>query len=193
MSIIRIAVYPGTFDPVTYGHLDIIRRSVRLFDKLIVGVAVNSGKGPLFSPEERKDLIQGAIREDNLNFLKKRENTASTLISKLEKKQPLSLQDWAYLPIEVKIFDNLLMDFVIEQGANAIVRGIRAVSDFEYEFQMAGMNSRLNPEVETLFLPASEKQHFIASRLVKEIACLGGDISSFVPAKVNTSLLKKYG
>ena len=153
----RIAVYPGTFDPVTNGHMDIILRAAGLFDRLVIGVAVNAGKGPFFGHEERVELLRGEIRAAN-------ENLAQI--------------------VEVRPFSTLLMHFAGEVGASVIVRGLRAVSDFEYEFQMAAMNRRLNPAVETVFLMASETNQFIASRFVKEIARLGGDISSFVSPRV---------
>jgi pantetheine-phosphate adenylyltransferase len=160
----RVGVYPGTFDPITNGHLDIISRAVKVVDKLIVGVAVNAGKGPLFSLKERVNMCAKEVSTMNLN---------GTLV-------------------EVVPFDNLLMDFVTDHGADLIIRGLRAVSDFEYEFQMAGMNTRLNPRVETMFLMASERNQFIASRFVKEIARLGGDISTFVPASVNSRVKGRY-
>ena len=160
----RIGVYPGTFDPVTNGHLDIIGRAVKMVDRLIVAVAVNIGKGPLFTLKERVAMCRREVARLKL---------AGTVV-------------------EVVPFDNLLMDFVTDQGADLIIRGLRAVSDFEYEFQMAGMNTRINGKVETMFLMASERNQFIASRLVKEVARLGGDISSFVPAAVNRSVRTKY-
>lgn len=166
MSEQRIGVYPGTFDPITNGHVDIIRRAMRVCDKLIVGVAINIGKGPLFTLEERVALV-----DEQLAILNgKSKNTQA----------------------ETRPFDNLLMDFVKDCGGTMIVRGLRAVSDFEYEFQMAGMNARLEPNVETVFLMASETQQFIASRLVKEIASLGGKIDSFVPAPVAKALYSKF-
>ena len=160
----RVGVYPGTFDPVTNGHLDIISRAVKVVDKLIVAVAVNIGKGPLFSLKDRVAMCRSEVDGLNLN---------GTIV-------------------DVVPFDTLLMDFVTGQGADLIIRGLRAVSDFEYEFQMAGMNTRLNAKVETMFLMASERNQFIASRFVKEIAQLGGDISSFVPASVNKRVRQKY-
>ncbi len=160
----RTGIYPGTFDPVTNGHLDIIGRAMKMVDKLVVAVAVNAGKGPLFSLKERVAMCRREV--DNLKIKN--------------------------ADIEVVPFDTLLMDFVTARGADLIVRGLRAVSDFEYEFQMAGMNTRINGKVETLFLMASERNQFIASRLVKEVASLGGDISSFVPAAVNRSVRIKY-
>lgn len=153
----RIGLYPGTFDPVTNGHMDIVQRATTLVDRLVVAVAVNAGKGPLFGLDERVELLRGEI---------------------------------ALLPgdlaarIEVRPFSSLLIRFVAEVGASVIIRGLRAVSDFEYEFQMAGMNHRLNPKVETVFLMASESNQFIASRFVKEIARLGGDIGHFVSPRV---------
>ena len=151
---LRVGLYPGTFDPVTNGHLDVIARAARLLDKLVVGVAVNTGKGPLFTLEERVELVQAEIA---------RIATQNGMV------------------IEVLAFDTLLIDFARKVGASMIVRGLRAVSDFDYEFQMAGMNYRMAPDIETVFLMASERHQFIASRLVKEVAMLGGDISSFVP------------
>jgi pantetheine-phosphate adenylyltransferase len=150
----RVGLYPGTFDPITNGHIDVIGRAARLMDKLVVGVAINLGKGPLFTLEERVELVQAETRE-----IAARNGTV----------------------IEVVPFDSLLIDFARKVGAGMIVRGLRAVSDFDYEFQMAGMNYRMAPDVETVFLMASERHQFIASRLVKEVARLGGDIASFVP------------
>ncbi len=151
----RVGVYPGTFDPVTNGHVDIIRRAARTVDKLVVGVAVNGGKSPLFSLEERAEMVGEEIVD-------------------------MGMSD----RVTVKPFDSLLVHFAADQNASCIIRGLRAVSDFEYEFQMVGMNTRLNPDIETIFLMASESHQFIASRLVKEIATLGGDITSFVSARV---------
>jgi pantetheine-phosphate adenylyltransferase len=168
MSQPRVAVYPGTFDPITNGHVDVIRRALRICDRLIVGVAINVGKDPLFSLEERVALVDETLRQLN---------GAAAGGARAESRP----------------FKNLLMHFVEECGGSMIVRGLRAVSDFEYEFQMAGMNHRLNPRVETVFLMASEQQHFIASRLVKEIARLGGDITSFVPKHVAARLKQKVG
>ncbi len=156
MTSERCGVYPGSFDPLTYGHLDIIRRARRLVDHLIVAVAVNSAKSLLFAPEERLAIV--------------REEVAG-------------LEDGGG-SVEVRPFDNLLMDFAAEVGASMVIRGLRAVSDFEYEFQMTGMNARLNPEIDTVFLMATEKNQFIASRLVQEVGRFGGDISSFVSPNV---------
>jgi len=150
----RIGLYPGTFDPVTNGHLDIIGRAARIVDRLVVGVAVNIGKGPLFPLEERVELVRAET-----NTIAARTGTT----------------------IEVMPFEGLLVGFAQQLGAGVIVRGLRAVSDFDYEFQMAGMNRRLDPGIETVFLMASETNQFISSRFVKEIARLGGDIVSFVP------------
>jgi pantetheine-phosphate adenylyltransferase len=150
----RVGLYPGTFDPITNGHLDIIARAARMFDRLVVGVAENVGKAPLFPIEERVELVQA-----ELQAVTERTGTA----------------------IEVRPFNSLLIALAHQVGANVIVRGLRAVSDFDYEFQMAGMNYRLDSNVETVFLMASERHQFISSRFVKEIAQLGGDISSFVP------------
>jgi len=161
----RTGVYPGTFDPVTNGHMDIISRATKIVDRLIIGIAVNAGKDPLFTLEERVDMVA---------------------------------EDVATIPngdgsaIAVTPFGNLLMDFVGDQGAAVIIRGLRAVSDFEYEFQMAGMNSRLNPAVETVFLMASDRHQFIASRFVKEIGMLGGDITHFVSPAVARRLQERF-
>ncbi len=163
----RIGVYPGTFDPITNGHVDIIRRALRICDKLIVGIAINVGKDPLFSLDERVELVDETLRQIN-------HGSASGTVA------------------ESRPFENLLMHFAEQCQGTMIVRGLRAVSDFEYEFQMAGMNARLNPSIETVFLMASESQHFIASRLVKEIARLGGDVSSFVPRHVAVKLKGKF-
>ena len=160
----RIGIYPGTFDPVTNGHVDIIRRAAKLVDKLIVAVSINDGKGPLFSVEERASLLRGEIADT-------RNGLSST--------------------IEVVTFDSLLMHFAVEMKAKVIIRGLRAVSDFEYEFQMTGMNARLSPDIETVFLMASERSQFISSRFVKEIHKLGGDVSQFVSPRVVAALKGK--
>lgn len=162
----RIGLYPGTFDPVTNGHLDIIGRAARQLDKLVVGVAINSGKGPMFSLEERVELVTAEIAP---------------------------IADKHGMVIEVMPFDTLLIDFARKIGASMIVRGLRAVSDFDYEFQMAGMNYRMAPDIETVFLMASERHQFIASRLVKEVAMLGGDITSFVPPLTLQRVLQRIG
>lgn len=160
----RIGVYPGTFDPITNGHLDIIMRAAKMLDHLVVGVAINAGKGPLFTLEERVALTEAAVATLPLNGTR----------------------------IDVKPFEGLLMDFAADQQAKVVVRGLRAVSDFEYEFQMAGMNARLNPKIETVFLMASERCQFISSRFVKEIGRLGGDIDSFVTAGVKSALMTRF-
>jgi len=154
------AIYPGTFDPVTNGHIDIIARASRIYHKVIVAVAVNSGKGPLFDVDQRVDLLkQTTASFENVNIIG---------------------------------FDNLLVDCARQQGANVILRGLRAISDFEYEFQLAGMNRRLSPELETMFLTPAEQYEFISSSMIKEIARLGGDVSSFVPEIVQHQLFKKF-
>ena len=154
------AIYPGTFDPVTDGHLDLILRASKLFHKVIVAVAENKGKTPLFSMEERVDMV-GEVT--------------------------------AHLPNVCIIgFGNLLVDCAKEQQANVVLRGLRAVSDFEYEFQLAGMNRRLSPELETMFLTPAEQYEFISSSMIREIAKLNGDVSSFVPACVEQKLIKKF-
>ena len=162
----RIIIYPGTFDPLTYGHVDIIRRGAALGDRLIVAVSVNIGKQPLFSIDERVALVQDEI-------------------------DGLTASDNLVHPVEVRSFDGLLTEFASQQGASAILRGLRAVADFEYEFQMASINKRLHGGIETVFLMAAEQQHFVASRFVKEISLFGGDVSSFVPANVATALHNK--
>ncbi len=160
----RIGVYPGTFDPITKGHLDIIRRAVKVVDRLIVAVAATAGKDPLFDLAARTELV---------------ENDVATLDAQVRGR------------IEVRAFDELLVDFVESVGSAVIIRGLRAISDFEYEFQMVGMNSRLKPDIETLFLMASGNHQFISSRLVKEIAGLGGGISAFVSPLVAERVMDK--
>ena len=159
----RIALYPGTFDPMTLGHLDIMKRASRLCDKLIIGVAINRSKNPVFALDERVEMV---------------ENVVAPFRERIE--------------VEVKPFEGLLIHFVEDCGASMIVRGLRAVSDFEYEFQMAGMNDRLNPNIETVFLMADPQYQTIASRLVKEIARLGGNIDQFVTPEVAVRLKDKY-
>ncbi len=160
-----IGLYPGTFDPVTLGHVDLVQRAVKLVDELVIGVAINRDKGPLFSLEERVAMVE----------------QQTGVISKA-----------AGVPIRVVPFEILLMKFAEQVKANIIIRGLRAVSDFEYEYQMVGMNQALNDEIETVFLMADARYQSIASRLVKEIARLGGDVSSFVPAPVSASLKAKF-
>ena len=163
MSEPRVGVYPGTFDPTTNGHLDVIRRATRLVDTLIVGIAINAGKDTMFSLEERVEMVEAEVRGFNHEAER----------------------------VRVQPFESLLMNFVLEVGGSMLIRGLRAVSDFEYEFQMAGMNAHLNPDVETVFLMASERTQFISSRLVKEICSLGGDVSEFVPAHVERHMLAR--
>ncbi len=165
MSDRRLAVYPGTFDPITYGHLDIIERGRRLVDHLIIGVSVSAGKDPLLNLDERVAIVNEELAD---------------------------LDGDGYATTEVRPFDTLLVDFATSVGANVVIRGLRAVSDFEYEFQMTGMNARLDPSVETVFLMATEKHQFIASRLVKEIGRLGGDISTFVSPNVGRHLERAF-
>jgi pantetheine-phosphate adenylyltransferase len=166
MSSPRVGVYPGTFDPITNGHLDIIKRAVRLVDRLVIGVATNAGKGPLFTIEERVAILREEV---------------ATLCRESEPER-----------IEVRAFDTLLMHFVESVGARVIIRGLRAVSDFEYEFQMAGMNARLNPAIDTIFLMASDRHQFISSRFVKEIGTLGGDVTHFVTPGVAAHLKRRF-
>ena len=162
----RIGLYPGTFDPVTRGHKDIIRRAVKLVDRLVIGVAINRDKGPLFSLEERVEMIR-------------RETDPIAATSGVQ--------------IEPQPFENLLMQFAEEVGASVIIRGLRAVADFEYEFQMVGMNRALNADIEMVFLMAEAQYQAIASKLVKEIARMGGDVSKFVSPEVATALYAKLG
>jgi pantetheine-phosphate adenylyltransferase len=165
MALVRVGVYPGTFDPVTSGHMEVVRRSLRLVDKLVIGPATNIGKGPLFSLQERIDIIKDDI-EDFAQEDKER--------------------------IQIIPFEGLLIHFTRQVGASVIIRGLRAVSDFEYEIQMANMNARMEPNVETIFLMASDRHQFIASSLVKDIARMGGDTSQFVSKKVYERLKKKF-
>lgn len=160
-----IGLYPGTFDPVTLGHVDLVERAVKLVDELVIGVAINRDKGPLFSLEERVAMVEMEM-------------------ARIAKASGVA--------IRVVPFESLLMKFAEEVKANIIIRGLRAVSDFEYEFQMVGMNQALNDEIETVFLMADARYQSIASRLVKEIARLGGDVSSFVPAQVAAGLKAKF-
>jgi pantetheine-phosphate adenylyltransferase len=163
----RIGLYPGTFDPVTLGHTDIIRRAVKLVDKLVIGVAINRDKGPLFSLEERVVMLEEEIAQ-------MRDHIGSIIV-------------------EVRPFENLLTHFAEDVGAATIIRGLRAVADFEYEFQMVGMNRALNNEIETVFLMAEASHQAIASKLVKEIARLGGEVSRFTSPAVNRRLMEKFG
>jgi len=155
----RTAIYPGSFDPLTNGHLDVIERAVKLFDRVVVAVAKNESKHPLFSLEERVDLVRQSIK---------------------------------HIPnAEADSFDSLLVNYVDQQNAQAIVRGLRAVSDFEFEFQLALMNRKLNEKIETIFMMPKDTYTFLSSRIIKEIARLGGDVSAFVPAHVRAALIEK--
>ena len=154
----RTAIYPGSFDPLTNGHLDVVQRAAKLFDRVVVAVASNEGKHPLFTLNERLALVRKSI---------------------------------AHLPnVEADSFDSLLVEYVVSRKAQAIVRGLRAVSDFEFEFQLALMNRKLNENIETIFMMPKDTYTFLSSRIVKEIARLGGDVSSFVPAHVEVALKK---
>jgi pantetheine-phosphate adenylyltransferase len=161
---LRIGLYPGTFDPVHNGHIDIIGRAVKLVDRLVLGVAINTGKGPMFTLEERVEIAEAALKEIN---------TSTEIV--------------------VQPFQGLLMHFAREVKANVIVRGLRAVADFETEFQMTAMNQQLDREIETVFLMADPRHLPIASKWVKEIAMLGGDISKFVSPQVKERVLAKVG
>lgn len=158
MSKTRVAVYPGTFDPITLGHEDIVRRAANLFDQVIVAVAGSTSKQTLFSLQERVDLAESVFHGDN---------------------------------IRVVGFDGLLMQFVQAQGGQMVIRGLRAASDFEYEFQLAGMNRKLYPKLETLFMTPAEEFMFISSSLVREVARLGGDVNQFVSPGVETAIKQK--
>lgn len=160
----RIGIYPGTFDPVTFGHMDIIHRALRVVDQLIIGVALDSAKDPLFDVETRAALVRGIL--DAMDEDKSR--------------------------VAVVPFSGLLANFARDQKATLLIRGLRAVSDFEYEFQMASVNNKIAPELETVFLTASDATHFISSRFVKQIARLGGDVSKFVPAPIGEALKREY-
>ena len=160
----RVGLYPGTFDPLTNGHLDIIQRALKLVDELVIGVAKNEDKKPLFSLDERVEMVEHECQ---------------------------SISQQAGQSILVKPFDGLLMHYAEDVGAGIIIRGLRAVSDFEYEFQMVGMNARLNPDIQLVFLMADAAHQSIASRLVKEIARLDGDVSSFITPYVAERLLAK--
>jgi len=157
----RIGVYPGTFDPITLGHADIIRRGAKLVDRLIIGVTTNISKSPMFSPEERMDMVRREVAAMGIDN------------------------------VDVVGFNALLMRFAEKQGANVIVRGLRAVADFEYEYQMAGMNQQLNANIETVFLMADVSLQPIASKLVKEIGLFGGDISNFVSPTVRDDVMAR--
>jgi pantetheine-phosphate adenylyltransferase len=164
MAGTKVGVYPGTFDPITNGHMDIIQRALKLVDRLIIAVARNAGKGPLFSTDERVEMVQAEV---------------AGLVE-------------AGASIEVRPFRNLLMHFAQSVEATVIIRGLRAVSDFEYEFQMAGMNAKINPAIETVFLMSSDRNQFISSRFVKEIGSLGGNIGHFVSPRVAERLATRF-
>ena len=157
----RTVIYPGSFDPFTNGHLDLVHRAAKLFDKVIVAVARNEGKGPLFSVEQRLELIRHSVQ---------------------------GLEN-----VVVDAFEGLLVEYVEQRGGQAVIRGLRAVSDFEFEFQLALMNRKLNERVETIFMMPKDTYTFLSSRIVKEIARLGGDVSAFVPPQVVAALQKELG
>ncbi len=159
----RTVIYPGSFDPLTNGHLDVIQRAARLFDRVIVAVAQNDAKTPLFSLSERSALVAATLQAEGLQN------------------------------VETDVLDGLLVEYVVRRKATAIVRGLRAVSDFEFEFQLALMNRKLDETVETIFLMPKDTYSFLSSRLVKEIARLGGDVGQFVPPGIKTALLAKLG
>ncbi|MCP3101644.1 pantetheine-phosphate adenylyltransferase [Myxococcus sp. K15C18031901] len=154
-----VAIYPGSFDPLTNGHLSLIQRSLKMFDRLIVAIAVNPKKTPLFSEDERRDLIRDAVKDPR---------------------------------VEVDAFHGLLVDYVKRRGVSVIVRGLRAVSDFEYEFQLANMNRKLAPTVETVFMMTGEDYFYISSQLVREVASFGGDVTGLVPPNVNDRLKQRF-
>ncbi len=158
---VKTAIYPGTFDPLTNGHISILNRALKIFDKLIIAILINPKKTPLFSIDERKSMIEEVFRD--------RPN------------------------IEIDSFDGLLVDYVIEKGSNVIVRGLRALSDFEYEFQLALMNRKLNRDVQSIFLMTDYKWFYISSTIIKEAASLGGNISGLAPPHVCQKLKEKYG
>jgi pantetheine-phosphate adenylyltransferase len=157
----RTVIYPGSFDPLTNGHLDVIQRATKLFDRVIVAVAKSESKHPLFAQKERLQMVEIAVRE------------------------------WPN--VEFEAFDGLLIEYVERRGAQAVIRGLRAVSDFEFEFQLALMNRKLNERVETIFMMPKDTYTFLSSRIVKEIASLGGDVSAFVPKHVQAALVAKLG
>jgi pantetheine-phosphate adenylyltransferase len=160
----RIGIYPGTFDPITFGHMDIIRRALRVVDQLVIGVALDSAKEPLFDVKTRAAMVEKDIAELGIDAKR----------------------------ISVKSFSGLLVNFAHEEKASLLIRGLRAVSDFEYEFQMASVNNKIAPDIETVFLTASDATHFISSRFVKQIARLGGDVSKFVSPDVVEMMRREY-
>ena len=157
----KVAIYPGSFDPITNGHLDIITRSAKIVDRLIIAVSKNNKKKTLFEINERVEMIKEVIKNENISN------------------------------VEVDTFEGLLMAYANKKKANIVIRGLRAVSDFEYEFQMTGMNYKLNPKIETIFLMSLDKYQLISSKLIKEINALKGDVSQFVPKIVENKLIKK--
>ena len=157
----KVAIYPGTFDPITKGHIDIIIRSIKFVDKLIIAVSNNNKKNTLFKINERVEMIKEVLQDEKISN------------------------------VEVDSFDVLLMTYAKKKNASIIIRGLRAVSDFEYEFQMTGMNYKLNPTIETIFLMSSDKYQLISSKLIKEINSLNGDVSQFVPKVVEKKIIKK--
>jgi pantetheine-phosphate adenylyltransferase len=157
----RTVIYPGSFDPITNGHLDLVHRAARLFDRVVVAVAKNESKNPLFTMSDRLQLVRDSVTE--------------------------------LVNVEVDAFDGLLVDYVEKQGGQAVIRGLRAVSDFEFEFQLALMNRKLNERIETIFMMPKDTYTFLSSRIVKEIARLGGNVEEFVPARVAKALRKKFG
>ncbi len=154
-----VAIYPGSFDPLTNGHLSLIQRSLKMFDRLIVAIAVNPKKTPLFTEDERRQLIQDAVQDDR---------------------------------VEVDAFHGLLVDYVKRRNVGVVIRGLRAVSDFEYEFQLANMNRKLAPDIETVFMMTGEDYFYISSQLVREVASFGGDVTGLVPSNVNERLRSKF-
>jgi pantetheine-phosphate adenylyltransferase len=160
-TFMRLCIYPGTFDPITYGHLDVLERATRLFDRVLVSVAHNPDKKPLFSPEQRVELLKPNIAQ--------------------------------FPNVAVTTFSTLLVDFAMEQGAVAIIRGLRAMSDFEFEFNMALMNRHLQPAVETIYVMPNEDYSYTSSHLVKQVSKYGGDVTKFVPANVAAALRTAYG
>jgi pantetheine-phosphate adenylyltransferase len=157
---LRLGIYPGTFDPITNGHLDLIKRSFKVVDKLVVAVSRYSPKSPIFSIEERVDMIRKSIDDD--------------------------------MPVEVEVFDGLLVDFVASKAASVIIRGLRALSDFEYEFQMALMNKQLNKEIEVIFMVPDVSFTYLSSTIVREVVELGGDVSDLVPESVLKRLRERF-